>query len=205
MDTLNGLPAHILLVHAVVVLLPLAAFLLVLIAVWPAARRHLAPANAVLSVVVLALIPVTTSAGEWLEKNVEASTLVREHAERGDTAIFVALPIAVLALVIWWRGREIDALAASRTAGTDVDPAAIDGSSGSASGVAITDRTATRHRLLLAPESALVSIVIAVLAVVAAGAAVYDTYLIGDSGAQATWQGQINSAPPGGEPAGDNN
>jgi hypothetical protein len=37
MGTVNGLPAHILLVHAIVVLLPLAALLLVLTAVWPAA------------------------------------------------------------------------------------------------------------------------------------------------------------------------
>ena len=199
MDTLNGLPAHILLVHAVVVLLPLAAFLLVLTALWPAARRHLAAANAILSVVVVALIPLTTSAGEWLEKNVDRSPLVRDHAERGDTAIFVALPIAALALVIWWRGREIDALMATRTPATDVDPAAVDALSASASGVATSERTTTRHRMLLSPQSSLVSVVIVVASVVAAGAAVYDTYLIGDSGAQATWQGQINSAPTGGD------
>lgn len=36
--TLNGLPAHILFVHAVV-LIPLAALLLVVSAVWPTARR----------------------------------------------------------------------------------------------------------------------------------------------------------------------
>lgn len=198
MDTLNGLPAHILLVHAVVVLLPLAAFLLVLTALWPAARRHLAAANAILSVVVVVLIPVTTSAGEWLEKNVDQSPLVREHAERGDSAIFVGLPIAVLALVIWWRGREIDALAA-RNAAAEVESAAADASSAPASGVATTERTATRHRLLLAPQSTLVGVVIAALSVVAAGAAVYDTYLIGDSGAQATWQGHINAAPTGGD------
>ncbi|WP_233625292.1 hypothetical protein [Actinoplanes sp. ATCC 53533] len=50
MGTVNGLPAHILLVHAIVVLLPLAALLLVLTAVWPAARRRLAGPNAILSV-----------------------------------------------------------------------------------------------------------------------------------------------------------
>jgi hypothetical protein len=149
-------------------------------------------------VVVVVLIPVTTSAGEWLEKNVDQSPLVREHAERGDSAIFVGLPIAVLALVIWWRGREIDALMAARTAETEIVPAAIDGV-GPASGVATTERTATRHRLLLAPQSTLVGVVIAALSVVAAGAAVYDTYLIGDSGAQATWQGHINAAPTGGD------
>lgn len=58
MGTVNGLPAHILLVHAIVVLLPLAALLLVLTALWPAARRRLAGPNAILSLLVLALVPV---------------------------------------------------------------------------------------------------------------------------------------------------
>ena len=40
MSTVNGLPAHVLLVHAVVVLVPLTSLLLVLVAVWPAARRR---------------------------------------------------------------------------------------------------------------------------------------------------------------------
>lgn len=86
MGTVNGLPAHILLVHAIVVLLPLAALLLVLTAVWPAARRRFAGPNAILSVLVVALVPVTTSAGEWLEHRVAETALLRDHTELGDTA-----------------------------------------------------------------------------------------------------------------------
>jgi hypothetical protein len=41
MTTIGGLPAHILLVHAVVGLVPVTALLVVLVAVWPAARRLL--------------------------------------------------------------------------------------------------------------------------------------------------------------------
>ncbi len=41
MDELFGLPAHPLLVHAAVVLVPLAAIGVVLIAFWPAARARL--------------------------------------------------------------------------------------------------------------------------------------------------------------------
>lgn len=40
MSTINGLPAHVLLVHAVVVLVPLTAIMLVLAAFWPSARRR---------------------------------------------------------------------------------------------------------------------------------------------------------------------
>ncbi|GIE78468.1 hypothetical protein Aph02nite_44180 [Actinoplanes philippinensis] len=115
MGTINGLPAHILLVHAVVVLLPLAALLLVLTAVSPSIRRRLAGPNALLSLLVVALVPVTTSAGEWLEHRVTGSALLHEHTELGDTAIVAALPVALLAVAIWWRGREADGTARRRT------------------------------------------------------------------------------------------
>jgi hypothetical protein len=176
MTTVNGLPAHILLVHAIVVLLPLAALLLVLTAVRPAARRRLAGPNAILSVLVVVLVPITTEAGEWLERRVASTPLVRTHTELGDTALYVAAPVAVLALVVWWRQRE-------------------------AGPAPTTDASApSRRRTVLAPASAAVTVVISVLAIAAAGAAVYDVYRIGDSGAQATWQGQFSSAPaPHGE------
>jgi hypothetical protein len=115
MTTVNGLPAHILLVHAIVVLLPLAALLLVLTAVWPAARRRLAGPNALLSLLVVVLVPVTTSAGEWLEHRVPPSRLLHDHTELGDTAIYYAIPIAVLALVVWWRDREERTASGRRT------------------------------------------------------------------------------------------
>src|SRR4051794_38395489 len=112
MSTINGLPAHVLLVHAIVVLLPLSAVLLVLTALWPAARRRLAGLNALLSLLVLVLVPITTEAGEWLENHVTESELVERHTELGDTALWVALPLAAMALMVWWRDRE------SRAAGS---------------------------------------------------------------------------------------
>ena len=168
MGTVNGLPAHILLVHAIVVLLPLAALLLVLTAVWPAGRRGFAGPNAIMSMLVVALVPVTTSAGEWLERRVDETALLRNHTELGDTAIWAALPIAVLALVIWWRQRQ---------------------------GAHITEATATRRRTYLAPHSVTITRIVTVLAVVFAGFAVYDIYRIGDSGSKAAWTDNFNSAP----------
>ncbi|MEV7043452.1 DUF2231 domain-containing protein [Amycolatopsis sp. NPDC051061] len=175
MTTVNGLPAHVLLVHAIVVLLPLSALLLVLSALWPAARGKLAGPNAILSVIVVILVPITTDAGEWLERRVASTPLVRTHTELGDTALWVAIPVAVLALLVWWRRRE------------SLRPQAAD-----------TANTAGR-RTFLAPASTAVTMVLSVLAVVAAGGAVYDIYRIGDSGAQASWQGQFSStsAPRG--------
>lgn len=168
MTTVNGLPAHVLLVHAIVVLLPLSALLLVLTALWPAARAKLAGPNAILSVVVVFLVPITTEAGEWLERQVARTPLVHTHTELGDTAIWVAIPVAVLSLLVWWRRRET-----IRTAGTGAKP----------------------RRTFLGPASTAVTVVLSVLSIAAAGAAVFDIYRIGESGAQASWQGQFSSTP----------
>ena len=168
MTTVNGLPAHILLVHAIVVLLPLAALLLVLSALWPAARAKLAGPNAILSVLVVILVPITTDAGEWLERRVARTPLVHNHTELGDTAIYVAIPVAILALIVWWRRRES----------------------------VRNEETTSSRRTFLAPASTAVTVVVSVLAIAAAGAAVYDIYRIGDSGAQASWQGQFSATAP---------
>jgi hypothetical protein len=185
MGTVNGLPAHILLVHAIVVLLPLAALLLVLTAIWPTARRRFAGPNAILSVFVVALVPVTTSAGEWLEHRVDETALLRAHTELGDTAIWAALPVALLALVIWWRQREAaPGDEAAENVGT----------------------TGTRRRTYLAPLSTTVTRIVMVLAVAIAGFAVFDTYRIGDSGSKAAWTDGFDSAPAqsdSGRPDGD--
>jgi len=175
MGTVNGLPAHVLLVHAIVVLLPLAALLLVATAIWPKLRARFAGPNALLSLFVVVLVPITTSAGEWLERRVTDTALLHTHTELGDGAIFAALPVAVLAVIVWWRHREATAAAGA------------DGTSGST--------TMTRQRTLLAPASRTVTRVIAVIAVVAALYAVYDIYRIGDSGAKASWNGNVSSTP----------
>lgn len=114
MQTVNGLPAHVLLVHAIVVLLPLSAALLVLTALWPVARRRLAGPNALLAVLVVVLVPITTSAGEWLEHNLAPNSLIHRHAELGDTAIYAAIAVAALALVVWWRQREANGMTPAR-------------------------------------------------------------------------------------------
>ena len=100
MTTLDGLPAHILLVHAVVVLIPLSALMLILIAIWPGARARLVWPTAILTLVALISVPLTTDAGEWLERRVAASALVHTHTELGDTMLPWAIGLALVALVI---------------------------------------------------------------------------------------------------------
>ncbi len=185
MSTVNGLPAHILLVHAIVVLLPLSAVLLVLSAGWDRARRRLAGANALLAALVVLLVPITTNAGEWLERRVPRTDLLSEHTELGDTALFVAIPVALLALVVWWRQRE-----STQPAESDVDGA-------TGGGTTTMTKNAVRRKTFLAPASKVVTTVITVLAVLVAGGACYQIYRIGDSGAQASWQGKFSSEPTG--------
>jgi hypothetical protein len=66
MSEINGLPAHVLFVHFIVVLVPLTALLVILCALWPAARRRLVRPTVILTAVIAALTPITINAGEWL-------------------------------------------------------------------------------------------------------------------------------------------
>ncbi|GAA1043329.1 hypothetical protein FSY75_23530 [Streptomyces sp. TR1341] len=105
MTLINGLPAHVLLVHVVVVLVPLTALALVAAAIWPRAARRLGVLLPALGLVSLVSVPLTTSAGEWLERHVDSDPLVRRHTELGDGLLPWALGLFVLAVVVWWAGR----------------------------------------------------------------------------------------------------
>ncbi|KUM99563.1 hypothetical protein AQI95_38190 [Streptomyces yokosukanensis] len=109
MTLINGLPAHVLLVHVVVVLIPLTALALVTAALWPRAARRLGPLLPLLALVALAAVPLTTHAGEWLERHVESDALVRRHTELGDGLLPWALGLFALAAVVWWAGRRAPA------------------------------------------------------------------------------------------------
>lgn len=100
MTTVFGLPAHALLVHAVVVLAPLTAALQILCALWPAARRRLVWLVVALAAGVMVLTPLTASAGQWLyEQSPQHSPMVEVHAERAEWAIYFAIGLLVVAIV----------------------------------------------------------------------------------------------------------
>jgi uncharacterized membrane protein YidH (DUF202 family) len=94
------MPAHALLVHAIVVLAPLVAFLEILCALWPAARRRLVWLNVAIAAAVVVLTPLTTSAGEWLyNQSTEHSAVLETHEERGEWMIYFAIGLLVVAVV----------------------------------------------------------------------------------------------------------
>ena len=100
MSTFNGLPAHALLVHFIVVLAPLTALLAILCAVWPAARRRLVWLVDALAAGVTVLTPLTTEAGEWLEQRLGDSPAVQAHAELGDTMLYFSAALLVAAALL---------------------------------------------------------------------------------------------------------
>jgi hypothetical protein len=84
LDTVFGLPAHPLLVHATVVLVPLAAVFVALAASWPRARRVLGWFTVATAAVALGLVPLSTESGEHLESHLPASDLIEQHAQLAD-------------------------------------------------------------------------------------------------------------------------
>jgi uncharacterized membrane protein len=122
-DTINGLPIHPLVVHAVVVLLPLSILGVLALVIRPAWRARYGVLVAACALLVTGLIPVATSSGESLEKHVGNPG---EHAELGDQLIWFALPllIAAVALVLVERGIT-DRIARRPLAGTVVSVVAV--------------------------------------------------------------------------------
>lgn len=100
MTTLFGMPAHALLVHAVVVLAPLTAMLEILCAIWPAARRRLAWLVLAFAVAVMGFTPLTIQAGEWLyDQQTEPSAILQTHQERGEWTIYIAAALLIVAII----------------------------------------------------------------------------------------------------------
>lgn len=120
LDTVGGIPLHPLIVHAVVVLVPLASLMLLLAAVSQRFRHWAGILTPITATVALALVPFATQSGEALEKRVESSPTLEEHTELGDSLIYFVLVLAALAWALWFLDRRARAAA---TAGGDVDGA----------------------------------------------------------------------------------
>jgi hypothetical protein len=83
-ENLFGLPTHILLLHIVVVLLPLAAAATVLVALWPTFRHRWGLATLVGTFVTTLFVPLTSQAGENLAERLPDNALIARHADIGN-------------------------------------------------------------------------------------------------------------------------
>lgn len=107
-STFFGLPAHPFMVHAAVVLVPLAAVLLVLTG-WRAAwRKAYALPITALAVIGGVSAFLAKESGESLEESVRDAARAAgerarfgDHPEQGDTAFIFAMLFALTAIVFW--------------------------------------------------------------------------------------------------------
>ncbi len=152
LTTISGLPAHVLLVHGLVVLAPLTALLEILCALWPTARRHLVWLVLALAGVTTVLTPITTSAGDWFYgQQHHPRDILNTHADRGSTMIYFSVALLVVAVLLaLLHRREVRAAAPNRV----------------------------------------VSVAVAVIAIVVGVASIVQVIRIGDSGARAVWSAE---------------
>lgn len=102
MNVINGMPAHALLLHFVLVLVPLTALLEIVCGLWPAARRgQLMWLTLILAAATMALTPITIDAGAWLyDRQADPSPILREHAARGGLMTYFSAALLVVAVVL---------------------------------------------------------------------------------------------------------
>jgi hypothetical protein len=156
-----GVPAHPLLVHAVVVLLPLAALGAVAVAVRPGWSRPYGPLVALAALGGAASATLATVTGRQLEAAIgvtpQFAPVIDAHEQLGDLTLWVSWPFAALAVAT--------VVLSYRTTREE----------GGGGGTATRTRTGTR---VLGAVTAVVGVVAVVLVV-----------LTGHSGAAAVWGG----------------
>lgn len=159
LGNLFGLPAHPLLVHIPVTLIPLCAVGAIVMVVSPSWRRRIGWVVVVLAGVAVLASQLAASSGEELQHALDKeSQLIHRHAELGETFVWFAIAffVALFASMIW------DTMQRRVNAGAgDV------GSDGS------TGRT--------------VALILSIVVVITAVVASYRVYQVGHSGAKAVW------------------
>ena len=105
-STFFGLPLHPLIVHATVVMVPLAVLAVLGAVLVPRFRRWAGPLPMGLSLVALVLTPLSTASGENLEHSLQETSLIEEHAELGDQLIWFTVALFVFAAAYWWLDRR---------------------------------------------------------------------------------------------------
>jgi tellurite resistance protein TehA-like permease len=100
LNDLFGIPAHPLVVHAAVVLLPLGAIATVIVAALPKARRYYAPIAFGLVLIGTIAVFLAQQSGESLEDRVTETELVEEHTEQGETVLPWAIAVTAVAAAV---------------------------------------------------------------------------------------------------------
>lgn len=105
MNEVFGLPAHPLLVHVPVVLIPLSLVGAVAMAVRPGWRQSLSIPTALIACAGALGAILASGSGEWLQERVTESGLIRDHGELGEMARNLAILTAIA--LVTWAAREL--------------------------------------------------------------------------------------------------
>jgi hypothetical protein len=167
MLTVGGIPAHPLVVHAVVVLLPLATVGTLLVIARPVWRSQLGVWVLLLALAGVAAVPVAQQTGEQLQHAVGNSPLIEIHEHRADTLLVPALIFLVLVAATVLAGRRAETT--SRVDGPGAAHALVSGNT-----------TATLQRITL-----VTGVLAALAGLVVTGLVVW----IGHAGSTAAWSG----------------
>jgi hypothetical protein len=98
-----GLPFHALILHAAVVLAPLAALLAIAYALLPRWRYLTRWPTVVMAVVALVTVWMSRLSGQsLLDSRPELAPLVREHQERGQLLSLLTILFTVVVVVAFW-------------------------------------------------------------------------------------------------------
>jgi hypothetical protein len=112
-DVVAGLPLHPLVVHAAVVLVPVAALVVAVAALWPRFRRWAGYLPAGLALAALVVVPVATQSGEALQSRLGDPPFIGEHADLGEGLVPWVVALALVGVgvsvteVLRRRGRDL--------------------------------------------------------------------------------------------------
>jgi hypothetical protein len=207
--TVNGLPFHPLIVHAVVVVLPLTVLGAIGISVWPAMRRHLGLLVLLGGLGTLILVPLATSSGEQFRNKLGPviAKLVHRHQQYASNllpwaAVLLVLLLLTMIVDVARRLGPVVAVApvapASQLLGAErgggVGLATRTQAPAAAPSMTKLDRTFGRLiPTALREKTALLRAAQAVLSVLTIAASlvlVYYCFKTGDSGAKVVWKGE---------------
>jgi len=179
LNDLFGLPAHPLLVHAPIVLVPLAALGAIFMAIKPEWRHRFGLPVAAIAAVAAVAVQLAIGSGEALEERVRETKLVEQHSQIAEQARpFVFLfALALIAIAAW------DIVEKRRSAAPGPESAA-------RSSVKTPVGPSRAHNLM-----AIAVVLTALLGVVST----LQVVRTGHSGAKATWDNTPQAKEGGGE------
>ena len=108
-NSFYGLPLHPLIVHATVVMIPLAALTVLLSVLWPRFRAWAGPLPVGLSLIGVVLVPLSTSTGETLKDHVPHTALLEKHTHMADGLLPWMIALFVISIASYWMHRRATA------------------------------------------------------------------------------------------------